>query len=138
MAAIYQATLYCDDCADVIRERIWLASAWGSTYTDRKSWEEAIGYNDESLYDSDDFPKYCDDDEESNTPDHCASGAECINAQELASGFKVGYFFGNALNSKGAEYVKDAVREDTEVGHHGSIACTVWMPFYNWIDYEAV
>jgi hypothetical protein len=138
MASIYQRTLYCDDCADDIRERIWLESEWGTTYTDQKSWEEAIGYADETMYDSDDYPHRCDDDEESDHPDHCASGAECINAQELEDGSRCGYFFGNSLTDVGVEYVKAAVREDIEAGIDDGVSCTIWRPFYDWIDYGAV
>jgi hypothetical protein len=136
MAAFYQAALYCDDCADVIRERIWLESDWGTTYSIRKSWEDAIGYDDETMYDSDDYPKWCDDDEESDRPDHCANGEDCVNAQELEDGSKCGYFFGNSLTEDGEEYVRNKVREDIAIGCTDQVACAIWMPYYDWIDYS--
>jgi len=136
MAAFCQARLICDDCADIIRDRIWLESEWGPTYNDRKAWEKAVGYDGDCLYASDEYPKYCDDDEESDTPDHCANGDDCVNAQELEDGNRCGYFFGNSLTEEGAKYVKDAVREDIEAGIDDGVSCTVWMLFYDWIDYE--
>jgi len=135
MAAIYQAELYCNECADVIRYRIWLECAWGATYTSRERWEKAIGYDDETLYDSDNYPKWCDDDEESDHPDHCANGEECINAEECGDG-KVGYFFGNSLTEAGVGYVRTMVRDDIALGYPDSVACTVWMPYYSHIDYS--
>jgi len=104
-------------------------------YTDRKSWEKAFGYDDESLYDSDDYPKWCDDDEESDHPDHCANGEDCVNAQECGVG-KVGYFFGNSLTEAGVGYVRTMVRDDVALGYTDSVACAIWRPYYNWIDYE--
>jgi hypothetical protein len=136
MAAIYQADIWCDDCADTIRERIWLESEYGPTYNNRKEWEEAFEFDDRSEYDSDEYPEYCDDDEACDYPQHCAAGAMCINAEVLAGGGKVGYFFGNSLTSDGAAYVKTTVREDTEAGFDESVACTIWKPHYDWIDYE--
>ena len=135
MAAIYQAKLYCDDCADDIRERIWLESEWGTIYNHQKQWEEAIGYDDEELYDSNNYPKWCHDDEESDTPDHCSNGDECINGEELEDGSKCGYFFGNSLTEAGEAYVKAAVCEDIEAGIDDGVSCTVWMPYYSYIDY---
>jgi hypothetical protein len=134
MAAIYQADVWCDDCADSIRERIWLESDRGPTYANRKAWEEAFGIDG---YDSDEYPKYCDDDEESDKPDHCAGSGMCINAEVLTDGGKVGYFFGNSLTSEGADYVKTTVREDTEAGFDDSVAILVWKPYYDWIDYDS-
>jgi hypothetical protein len=136
MAAIYQADIWCDDCADSIRDRIWLDSRWGATYPSRKSWEKAIGFDDERMYDSDDYPKYVDDDEECDCPQHCASQVDCINAEEFADGDKVGYFFGNSLTEEGAEYVKEAVREATGAGRDHSVALDIWKPFYDWINYS--
>ncbi len=136
MAAIYQTTLYCDDCANVIREHIWLKSEWGTTYPDRKQWEAAIGYADETMYDDTDYPHRCDDDEESDHPEHCANWEECINAQECGDNDKVGFFFGNSLNSKGIKYVRTRVRKDIAAGYPDHVACAIWMPFYDWIDYS--
>ncbi len=136
MASMYLSRLICDGCAEDIKDRIWLKSKWGTMYTTRERWETVIGYDDETMYDSANYPKHCDDDEDSGRPDHCTNGADCVNAQELAHGGKVGYFFGISLTGRGAEYVRNAVRRDIAIGCLKSVACTVWMPFYDYIDYE--
>ena len=130
MAAIYQADVWCDDCADSIKDLLWAESKDGPTYSNRADWEIDAGYADERNYDSDEYPKDCDDDEESDCPEHCAAGADCINAEG-----GVGYFFGNYLTPEGGEYVKETVAEDVSLGRTDSVACTVWMPFYDRIDF---
>lgn len=109
MAYIYQADIYCDDCAEDIMRRL---RAEGNVPADC----------------SDDWPKWCDGDAESDTPQHCASGPGCLNAEVLPDGGKVGYFFGNDLTSDGIEYVKEAVRE-------GGVVADLWRRTYSWIDY---
>jgi len=98
MAAIYQADVWCDDCADAIRERI---QADGKAPADP---------SDESTYDSDEYPKYAPDDE-SEFPWHCAAGPNCLNAIKLPSGRKVGQLF-SSLTSEGYERVREAALED--------------------------
>ena len=135
MAAIYQADVWCDNCADSIKDWHWAESEEGATFSRREDWEESVGYDDERNYDSGEYPKDCDDDEECDCPQHCASGPTCINAEVPG---EVGYFFGNSLTPEGEVYVKDAVREDVEMGYTDSVACTVWMPYYDWIDYGGI
>ena len=136
MAAIYQADVWCDDCADIIKDRIWCESEDGPTYPNRAAWEEAVGYDDDRNYDSDEYPKDCDDDEESDCPEHCAGGADCVNAEELSNGSNVGYCFGNSLTSEGAEYVVNAVCEDRLAGYTDSVACELWADVYSYLDYS--
>ena len=138
MAAIWQADVWCDDCADSIRNRLWAESDDGPTYSNRADWEESVGYDDERSYDSGEYPKRCDDDEESDCPDHCAAGADCVNAEVIDDDFKVGYFFGNSLTDEGEVYVKEAVIADVESGDFDSVACLIWMPYYDWIDYGGI
>jgi hypothetical protein len=99
MAAIYQADVWCNDCARDICERIRL---------ERNAPEDP---EDESTYDSDEYPKHASDDDESDSPQHCGSGSECLNAVELPSGHKVGLLFGT-LTADGVEYVRKAALED--------------------------
>jgi hypothetical protein len=135
MAAIYQADVWCDDCADSIKDRI-CSELWSdrgnsetpdgtavAEFASRDDLYDHLIFMDERQYDSDEFPKYCDDDEECDCPQHCA---DC------------GYFFGNSLTTDGADYVRETVREDVESGCVDSVACTVWMPYYDWIDYGDV
>lgn len=128
MASIYQGKVWCDDCADGIRQRIRRHSR--SWHADHYAWERMKGFDDETHYDSHDYPKYCPDDEMSDCPQHCASHDECFNTEVLGDGSKVGYFFRNALTLRGEKYVKDAVR-DTQ---YGGVACELWVPFYDYID----
>jgi hypothetical protein len=82
----------------------------------------ALDELDESSYDSDEYPKYYRDDEESDSPCHCAGCQK---------------FLENDLTSDGVEYVKNAVRDALESGDNDCIAITEWMPFYSyWIDFE--
>lgn len=96
MAAIYCADVWCDDCAEAIRDDI------------RGHGKAPIDPDDESSYDSDEFPKLAGDDEESDSPTHCASGTDCLNADRLSDGTKVGLLFGE-LTDAGIEYVKEAI-----------------------------
>jgi hypothetical protein len=138
MAAIYQADIFCDGCADEIRERLWLESADGSSYPNIDEWEQCNGYDDERSYDSDEYPKGCSDDEESDCPEHCGGGEGCVNAEVFSDGTWGGYFFGNSLTSEGADYVRNAVRDDLLAGCTDSVAVEVWYPYYSWIDWEDV
>ncbi len=116
MAYIYQADVYCDDCGKAIcrrlkRERLAPADA-----------------SDEWSFDSDDYPKRADDDDEADTPQHCASGERCINAVTLSSGEKVGYLFGE-LTAVGVEYLKEAVAESQE-GFGSREITDLWQQHY--------
>jgi hypothetical protein len=96
MAYTYQAARWCDECAERIREE--LATA-GRSPADP---------NDETSYDSDDFPKGpFSDDEESDSPDHCDAGEDCLCALELDDGRKVGAIV-SGLTEDGIVYVRSA------------------------------
>lgn len=102
MSYIYQADVWCDDCGRAICKRL------------KRDGKAPADPDDEWSFDSDDYPKRAGDDEESDTPQHCAAGADCLNAIELPNG-KVGLLFGE-LTSDGVQYVKDAIAEGrTEV-----------------------
>lgn len=141
MPGIYQAEIYCDDCIEDIRRRvgrdIW-EDATVTVLPDGTAKEQFDDLDDlweylESMseydYDSDEYPKWCSDDEESDTPTHCGSLEHCLNPTELADGSKVGYFFGNSLTSEGEEYVKEIVRE-------GGLVADLWQEYYDYIDYS--
>ena len=145
MAAIYQADIFCDDCADCIKRRI-AAEAIArndkgpmAEFLDGEDWEglvdavvEIFDSVDHRDYDSGDYPKGCSDDEESDSPQHCGSHDDCINYGELADGFRYGYCFGNSLTSDGVEYVREAVRD----GEPGGVARELWAVEYDWIDFD--
>lgn len=104
MCYIYNAALYCDDCAHSI-----MADLDGRADRDDS-------YDD----DSNSYPQYCADSDESDCPEHCDGCGE---------------FLGNDLTSEGADYVIQAYREDMLDGRTDSIACTVWREFYHWLDF---
>jgi hypothetical protein len=96
---IYQADVWCDACGRAICKRL---KAAGKAPADPSN---------EWSYDSDDYPKRAGDDEESDTPEHCAAGEHCLNALTLPSGSKVGLLFGE-LTRDGVNYIRDALAED--------------------------
>jgi len=114
---IYQADTWCDDCAERIKDRL-LPIRMNET-GDRGCYDD-FDPDDETTFDSDEFPKGPYDSDESDCPNHCAG---------------CGVFLENDLTTDGADYVRDAVREDMAAGRTDSIAITEWKPFYDYIDY---
>jgi hypothetical protein len=98
MPYIYRADVWCDDCGRDICERL------------TREGKAPANPDDEWSFDSDDFPKHASDDDESDSPQHCAAGETCINALELPSGGKVGLLFGE-LTRDGVEYVKESIAD---------------------------
>ena len=146
MAGIYCADIYCDDCIKKIKDDIAF-ELWdgviatmpdGSTPTGYTTYDELWDYldsMDEHTYDSDSYPKYCLDNEVSDTPQHCGSGADCLNYSDTVYGDRCGHFFGNNLTSEGEDYVKDEVNCDLLSGCTDSVAVQLWMPCYSYLDY---
>jgi hypothetical protein len=147
MAAIYNADVFCDKCADKIREEI-CDELWGgsigdtcpdgtavSDFDSRDELDEYLRYMDESDYDSDSYPKYSSDSAEADTPQHCGAHCDCLNPTALADGSKIGHFFGNNLTTDGIDYIMGAVREDLESGCTDSVAIQVWYRYYDWLDW---
>ena len=150
MAAIYCADIFCDDCIEDIKCRIatelWAGSKWKGSkgeftpdgaveiceFDTRDELWDYMDRMDERDYDSGDYPKYCSDDAESDSPAHCGSHDDCFNAGELSDGTKYGYCFGNDLTTDGEDYVREAVRE----GEEGGVAREVWAVEYNYLDFE--
>lgn len=97
---MYQADLYCRDDGKMIRAEL---DAAGKRPEDP---------GDEHSYDSDEYPKGPFYDESSDSPSHCAAGADCVNAIELPVGHKIGQWLGNGLTRDGADYTTDTVKED--------------------------
>ena len=100
MAFIYCADVYCDDCGNAIRHRL---TDEGKAPADPAN---------EWSYESDDFPKCANDDDESDTPQHCAVGENCINAIRIgdSGNDRVGFLFGE-LTYDGIAYVEDSINE---------------------------
>ena len=112
-AYIYQAALFCEDCARDIRKHIKLAG------------DAPENPGDEYSYDSDEFPKgpYSDGGGAADCPHHCDSGADCLNAIELPGGAKIGAWLENDLTAEGAEYVRQAVADGGDVAE-------LWAQWY--------
>lgn len=102
MAFIYRADIWCHDCGLALCERL---TREGKAPSDP---------NDESTYDSDDFPKPASDDDECDCPQHCAAGSDCVNAVTLPSGHKIGALIGG-LTAAGIEYVQEEIVAGGEV-----------------------
>ena len=146
MPAIYQADVWCDDCADSIKDRI-CDELWDSNenapfkgdplcpdgrpvsdFTSRDELSDYLDMMDHNEYDSDEYPKDYPGGNESDCPDHCGAHAGCLNAIELSDGSKIGAWLENDLTSDGVDYVKQAVREGGEVAE-------LWREWYSWIDF---
>lgn len=147
MAGIYDADIYCDDCTDAIKRRLaydlWHSGISsecpdGTKVAEFDSLADLDAYlrsMDERTYDSDAYPKWCRDLEESDCPQHCAAGADCLNCIECSDGSDYGYFFGNSLTSEGENYVRETVRDALINDYIDSLAVEFWMPYYDYIDY---
>jgi len=110
---VYAADLYCEDCGDAIREEL------------TKQGEAPDDPDDESSYDSDDFPKgpYSDGGGEADSVQHCGSHETCLNAIELPRGSKIGAWLGNALTHEGVQNVCEAVQG-------GGAVAVLWGVWY--------
>lgn len=113
----YQADVYCDDCAEKICERL-------DAEREAAGLEPLNTGDDPMHYDSSEYPKYDPTDGESDTPTHCASGAECLNAERLDDGTHVGCLMGS-LTEDGVEYVLERLRDDRR-----SEVVLLWMSHY--------
>lgn len=122
MSYIYQADVWCDDCGRAICKRL------------KREGLAPENPGDEWTFDSDEYPKRADDDDEADTPQHCAAGEQCINAIDLPSGDKVGLLFGE-LTRDGVEYVKEAIAE-TEEGLGSKEVTDLWQQHYRDKGYD--
>jgi len=144
MAGIYAADIYCDDCVEDIKNRIASELFNGDFNSDMighvdtasypglmtvQDYRDELDNTDEREYDSDQYPKNCSDDEESDSPLHCGSHDDCLDPTELSDGSKVGHFFENSLTSDGEAYVIEAVRE-------GGLVSDLWKGCYDYLDFE--
>jgi len=109
---IYAADVWCESCGEDIKRRIEAEGKAPSTP------------EDEASYDSDDYPKGPYDNEEADTPQHCGSHDDCLEATELPDGSKAGKFLANPLTSHGYDYVLEAFKE----GRSG--ITRLWMDNY--------
>ena len=119
---IYQAELWCNDCGKAICQKL------------KRAGKAPENPDDESSFDSDDYPKRADEREESDTPQHCAAGKQCLNAITLPSGRKIGALFGE-LTPDGLAYVKNAIVEANE-GMGDKEVVALWQEHFHAKGYE--
>ena len=109
---IYAADVWCDSCGRAICREL------------EDTGKAPADPGDPYSYDSDYYPKWVEECE-SDTPDHCASGSECLEAEDLSSYLHrrvgaliedkpslryVGALLGS-LTSHGEDYVREALAE---------------------------
>lgn len=92
VVAVYRAALYCEDCGREIAARL-----------DRTDHPDTG--------DSGDYPQFMLSGE-TDSPSHCDWGEDCLNAEVLPSGRKVGKLLDEELTSYGCDYVMEAVEEE--------------------------
>jgi hypothetical protein len=134
-AYIYNADMYCEDCGLAIRESL------DSLYA-RIGIPTGFDPDDESSYDSGDYPKgpISQEENEADSPYHCGAGDRCLNALECPrhDDHKHGCFLENRLTVDGmaqlakmyqeqAEYYYDHGKHD----HSCGVVAELWIPFYN-------
>lgn len=115
MGYIYQADTYCDDCGNAICERL---------KAEGKAPEDTM---DHSSYDSDDYPKSADvENEESDTPHHCAGCGEFLRNPLTSAGYK---YVQSALNTIPAGTSIASLRT---AGHLHLAVRAAWYNFRYW------
>jgi hypothetical protein len=141
MCYIYNADVYCDDCGNAIKRdlaehyykgRACEALPDGATGVHFTSVKDCAGYledMDERDYDSGDYPKYGSDDEACDSPQHCGSGGDCVNAIEFEEHSSIGCLICSNLTDDGIEYVKEVVRE-------GGRVADFWRVEFSWVDFD--
>jgi hypothetical protein len=113
MPYVYQADVWCDSCGECIKAE--LAQA-GQAPEDPE---------DESSFDSDEYPKHYDsENEESDTPENCADG-------NCAGGY--GTFLRSQLTAEGYKYLKNMLD-----GHGATLPdyAREWADFYQFSYFE--
>ena len=103
MPYLYQADLWCDSCGRSIRKQL------------RREGHAPADPHDETSYDSDEFPKFAADSGEADSPQHCGSGEDCLEAIELPSGRKIGALLSTELTGDGVRYTQEAIAAGGEV-----------------------
>jgi len=117
--SIYQADVYCAGCTEKIKKEL------------RSKTPEDL--DDESSFDSDDYPKVADlEKEESDSPQHCGSHERCVNAIKLPCGSKIGAWLGGSLTGEGIEMVCDSIWTDlVSTSDHARQVGRLWRHLYS-------
>ena len=87
----YNAALWCDSCGAAICKTLNFGKV-------------------EDTGETNDYPQYADEDNSStDSPSHCDAGPECLEADSLSDGTKVGALIGEQLTTDGEDYVREAI-----------------------------
>lgn len=115
MAYIYNADIWCESCGRAIKDRI--------SDDPNLSAEDAARFKGrEDGFDSDEFPKYASGDEETDSPQHCGSGADCLECEVLPNGVKIGKLIGTSLTAEGVAYVRQCVLDAADNGDDSEVS----------------
>lgn len=116
MPYIYQADIYCDSCGRDIASRLT---------------------EPETPYDSNDYPHYVATHGETDTPQHCGSGPDCLEGVEDDDGTKFGAPLTEGLTDYGIGYVLDALHECMDDGGRPSQVLRGWrVLLYDYPDVD--
>jgi hypothetical protein len=113
MCYIYAADVYCQACGEDLKLKL----------------PKPSDPDDETTFDSDVYPKGAYDVSESDTPQHCGSGEDCLSPTEIEGG-KYGCFLENDLTTDGVKYVEELHRERS-----GPVT-RFWIGYYNNNGYD--
>lgn len=115
---VYQAALYCGPCGEDIK----------------KTLSKAPGFdpNADPPEDTDEWPQDAPDGGgESDTPQHCDSGADCLMAVKLPCGSKIGCPLDHSLTTDGARYTNEKIAEDLfRKDKHGRQVGRLWAVLF--------
>jgi hypothetical protein len=117
---VYQTSLLCADCADETFARL----------------QKTTVVRDD---DSDDLPHgpYSDGGGEADSPRHCDSAEDCVNAVRVPNGRRVGCPLGNPLTKYGERYVVASIARDV-FGNtpHARAVGRLWLHVYDYLRPE--
>lgn len=155
---MYQAELYCEECGEKLAEKLITEGKLPKdAFRFVHSGDEITIVLDENAYDSDDFPKYVGDPGSSDSPDHCASGSECVNALDLAPYHgllthetipgtnrkvlqgaetrKIGAWLENDLTGEGEAALTEMVNKRNPTPYQSALHA-FWREVYDTVDFE--
>ena len=98
MPYIYQSDVWCDSCGLAIKQDI-------TRRGEAPEWPV-----EETTYDSNEYPKEANEDEEADYPQHCGSGRDCLEAEVLPGGQKVGCLLSTCLTVDGVNWLQEELK----------------------------
>ena len=110
---VYDADLICEDCGLATIARL-----------------EKQGIEDSG--DSNDFPQpHSDGGGESDSPQHCGRGSNCVHKIHVPGGVSIGCPLGNSLTGDGIKYLHDTLAEDiiSTIAHQRKVG-RLWAHIY--------